>query len=654
MKKTIQNWAKYMALGLLFAVPCMVSCSDDDANNENTGGGGTITMPSATVTSVPVAATAGVRTLTINFGGEWSVALDKTLDWLDVSPRKGAAGVQNLTLTLQDNKFFDNQSTDLTFTIGGETSTIKIVQDPAVRSIRVYEDAIVLTEDTTEVFLQRVITNLQDIEVKAKPSWIETVELTPVVEGAFTAKITLQAGNFDTENRDSVIVFKDKATDYTANIPVRVRSPKDGYAIISCPDEVIGYNPDMDGTLGNIVVTASVEPGRDVVVCCYDYNENRETFSYVSHYVKDNGVITEPMTKAAYSQMSWSIPVKTWYADEPDEFLYDSRKGESPAKEVKFGVFIVDADQVDVFEPGDEGHEYHMVTIKPFDKANFLMEDKEGEGLPRRISVDYNQAETTTLTFKAACPIEVKVGNPGDTPASATESGIVDVDYFTAKQISAVKEENSIYTLYTYEVTSRKWENVGPYDGFREATFYVLEKENTANGEIYVVEEGEDGAVAVTLETVYCSQDGIKEGDKLPIYMNNEEISESQVTVDVPTSGNTYAVKVKAMKGFNFDVKLGTFKMLDSDGDKTQSGITEDGVFTLNKTQEADEGTYEVYTYTVTVPAGSDPVERTLYIIKKTKDDTYTLDAVYSDDEDVWDPIGYKPGGMTEIVFSRK
>lgn len=650
MKKTIQNWAKYMALGLLFAVPCMVSCSDDDANNENTGGGGTITMPSATVTSVPVAATAGVRTLTINFGGEWSVALDKTLEWLDVSPRKGAAGVQNLTLTLQDNKFFDNQSTDLIFTIGSETSTIKIVQDPAVRSIRVYENAIVLTEDTTEVFLQRVITNLQDIEVKAKPSWIETVELTPVVEGAFTAKITLQAGNFDTENRDSVIVFKDKATDYSANIPVRVRSPKDGYAIISCPDELIGYNPAMDGTLGNIVVTAAVEPGRDVVVYCCDYNENTGKFKYKSEYVPNQGIIEEPMTKAAYSQMSWNIPVKTWYDDEPDEFLYDSRKGDSPAKEARFGVFIVDADQVDVFEPDDEGIEYHMVTIKSFDKANFLMEDKEGAGLPRRISADYDQATTTTLTFKAACPIEVKVGNPGETPASATESGIEEVNYFTATQKSAVKEKNSIYTLYTYEVTSKKWDNVGPYDDIRNATLYIFEKEKTADGEIYLVEEGED--VAVTLATVNCSQYGIN--DKLPVYLDNEEILESQVTVDVPATGKTYTVKVKAVKGFNFAVKLGTLKLLEDDTDKTKDGITEDNVFTLNRTKEADEGTYDVYTYTVTVPAGNDPVERSLFIIKKTEDDTYTIEEVTSDDPDVYEVIGYKPGQMTEIVFSRK
>lgn len=649
MKKTIQNWAKYMALALLFAVPCMMSCSDDDANNENTGGGGTITMPSATVTSVPVAATAGVRTLTINFGGEWSVALDKTLDWLDVSPRKGAAGVQNLTLTLQDNKFFDNQSTDLTFTIGGETSTIKIVQDPAVRSIRVYENAIVLTEDTTEVFLQRVITNLQDIEVKAKPSWIETVELTPVVEGAFTAKITLQAGNFDTENRDSVIVFKDKATDYSANIPVRVRSPKDDYIIYSCPDEVVGYNPVMDGTLGYIVVTAAIEPSKDVTLVCRDVLSGGKFDKYPSYYVDDDEIEELPLAKSAYARRSWRIPVHTDSYSGAGEFLFDSRKGET-GQEAKFGVFVVEKSKLGSFAPNDQGLEYHMVTIKPFDKANFLMEDKEGEGLPGRISVDYNQAETTTLTFKAACPIEVKVGNPGDTPASATESGIEEVDYFTAKQISAVKEENSIYTLYTYEVTSKKWENVGPYDGFRNATFYILEKENTADGEVYVVEDGEDGAVAVALTTVGCSQEGIKEGDKLPIYMNNEEILESQ-TVDVPATGKTYTVKVKAVKGLHFDVKLGTFKMLDSDEDKTQSGITEDGVFTLNKTQEADEGTYEVYTYTVTVPAGSDSVERSLFIIKKNENNTYWYDEVLDAN---WDPIGYKPGKMTEIVFSRK
>lgn len=278
MKKMIQNWAKHMALMLLFAVPYMVSCSDDDTKQENNGEGGTITMPSATVTSVPVAATAGERTLTINFGGEWSVTLDKTLDWLDVSPRKGNAGIQNLTLTLQDNKLFDNQSTDLTFTIGGQTSTIKIVQEPAERSIKVYENAIVLTEDTTEVFLQRVITNLEGIEVKAKPSWIETVELTPVVEGAFTAKITLQAGNFDTENRDSVIVFKDKATDFSVDIPVRVGAPKDGYAIISCPDEVIGYNPEMDGTLGYIEVSAAVDPSKQITIWCCDFSDKYGDF----------------------------------------------------------------------------------------------------------------------------------------------------------------------------------------------------------------------------------------------------------------------------------------------------------------------------------------------------------------------------------------
>lgn len=649
MKKTIQNWAKYMALGLLFAAPCMVSCSDDDTNNENTGGGGTITMPSATVTSVPVAATAGVRTLTINFGGEWSVTLDRTLDWLDISPRKGAAGVQNLTLTLQDNKLFDNQSTDLTFTIGGETSTIKIVQDPAERSIKVYENAIVLTEDTTEVFLQRVITNLQDIEVKAKPSWIETVELTPVVEGAFTAKITLQAGNFDTENRDSVIVFKDKATDYTANIPVRVRSPKDDYIIYSCPDEVIGYNPAMDGSLGYIVVTAAIEPSKDVTLVCRDVLPSGSFDNYPSYYVNDDEIEELPQAKSAYAQRSWRIPVHTDFG--ADEFLFNSKKGET-GQEAKFGVFVVEKSALGSFSPNDQGLEYHMVTIKPFDKANFLMEDKEGAGLPSSIRVAYDEATTTTLTFKAACPIEVVVGNQGETPVSPTESGIEKVDFFTATQKSAVREENSIYTLYTYEVTSKKWDNVGPYDDDRTATLYIFEKEKTADGEIYLVEKDEDGAtVAVTLKTVHCSQMGIKDDDKLPIYMNNEEISGGQVTVDVPTSGKTYTVKVKAVKGFNFDVKLGTFTILDSDEDNTQSGITEDDTFSLVKNQEADEGMYNVYTYTVTVPVGNEAVERSLFIIKKNENNTYWYDQVLDEN---YDPIGYKPGKMTEIVFSRK
>lgn len=649
MKKTIQNWAKYMALGLSFAAPCMVSCSDDDTNNENTGGGGTITMPSATVTSVPVAATAGVRTLTINFGGEWSVTLDRTLDWLDISPRKGAAGVQNLTLTLQDNKLFDNQSTDLTFTIGGETSTIKIVQDPAERSIKVYENAIVLTEDTTEVFLQRVITNLQDIEVKAKPSWIETVELTPVVEGAFTAKITLQAGNFDTENRDSVIVFKDKATDYTANIPVRVRSPKDDYIIYSCPDEVIGYNPAMDGSLGYIVVTAAIEPSKDVTLVCRDVLPKGSFDNYPSYYVNDDEIEELPQAKSAYAQRSWRIPVHTDFG--ADEFLFNSKKGET-GQEAKFGVFVVEKSALGSFSPNDQGLEYHMVTIKPFDKANFLMEDKEGAGLPSSIRVAYDEATTTTLTFKAACPIEVVVGNQGETPVSPTESGIEKVDFFTATQKSAVREENSIYTLYTYEVTSKKWNNVGPYDDDRTATLYIFEKEKTADGEIYLVEKDEDGAtVAVTLKTVHCSQMGIKDDDKLPIYMNNEEISGGQVTVDVPTIGKTYTVKVKAVKGFNFDVKLGTFTILDSDEDNTQSGITEDDTFSLVKNQEADEGMYNVYTYTVTVPAGNEAVERSLFIIKKNENNTYWHDPVLDENYDL---IGYKPGKMTEIVFSRK
>lgn len=653
MKKTIQNWAKYMALALLFAVPCMMSCSDDDANNENTGGGGTITMPSATVTSVPVAATAGVRTLTINFGGEWSVTLDKTLDWLDVSPRKGAAGVQNLTLTLQDNKLFDNQSTDLTFTIGGETSTIKIVQDPAVRSIRVYENAIVLTEDTTEVFLQRVITNLRDIEVKAKPSWIETVELTPVVEGAFIAKITLQAGNFDTENRDSVIVFKDKDTDYSANIPVRVRSPKDGYAIISCPDEVIGYNPAMDGTLGSIVVTAAVDPSKDVTIVCRDFSDKMSDFdTYPSYYVDDDAIEELPQAKSAYAQRSWRIPVHT--DRKVDEFLFDSRKGET-GQEAKFGVFVVEKSVLDAgdFSPNAQGIEYHMVTIKPFDMGNFLMDFqmKDEEGEVRRIAVDFDQEKTFTLTFKAACPIEVKVGERNENPVSETECGVTEVDFFTAEQISAEPDADGIYTLYTYQLTSHKWTDVGPYSSNRQASFYIFEK--TVDDK-YIVKESEEGSSVSVLEEKGCLQYGIDDRDKLPIYMNNEEISDGQVTVDVPATGLTYTVKVKAVRGFNFAVKLGTLELLEDDTDKTQDGITADNVFTLNETKEADEGIYKVYTYTVTVPAGSDPVERSLYIIKKTEDDTYTLVDVPSDNPDVYEVIGYKPGQMTEIVFSRK
>lgn len=121
-----------------------------------------------------------------------------------------------------------------------------------------------------------------------------------------------------------------------------------------------------------------------------------------------------------------------------------------------------------------------------------------------------------------------------------------------------------------------------------------------------------------------------------------------------PSIGKTYTVKVKAVKGLYFDVKLGTLTPLTNDEDNTQSGITEDNIFSLTSKQEADEGMYNVFTYTVTVPAGSEEIARSLYIIKKNEDNTYTLDAIWSDDPDEWKPIGYKPGQMTEIVFSRK
>lgn len=492
MKKMMQNWTKYLALVLLFVVPCMVSCSDDDNDNGNNNGGGSgqISLPSSTVTSIPVSATAGERALIVNFGDAWSAKLDKNVTWLDVNPKSGDKGVQTLTLKVKDNETFANQSTDLTFTVGSTVSTLKIVQDAAEKSIRVYENEIVLTEDTSEITLQRVITNVTEIEVASYPSWIESVELTPVVEGAFTAKIKLKAGDFDSEVRNGAIVFKEKGSDFSAEIPVRMKSPDD-FSFISCPESILGY--DQDGKIGTIKVEIATAPNRDMKVVCYDYNNSKEEFydGEASYYAPV--AVKQPQSKAAFTNTTWAIDVIC--DGGTGEFIYDSRTHENAKKTVSFGVFVIPAEtDVADFNPNAEGVKYQMVTITPADRAEFVeISDITLEGDAKIITngnkpnITYNTLQGGQVTFsvKTICPVKIIMGTQDPSIlVSEDECGIRPDDFFTLSDREGTTE--GIYTIYNYTLTIPEWTNAGEV-GMRNTTIYIFE--TTKDGKFIVSEE---------------------------------------------------------------------------------------------------------------------------------------------------------------------
>lgn len=438
MKGKNDVWAKMLVVMMLFVSPWMVSCSDDDDDNGGNTPPTTITLPASYVIEFPVSALGGDKMMAINPNEAWSVEMaeaDKA--WFDVSPKSGEKGEQRLTLKIGENAKFDPRTATLTFTVGGEKSTLKVIQEATLRNIRFYNPEVVFSVDTTMVFLERIITNVDTIEVSSKPDWIESVTLKRVIDGAYTAKIVLVPGNYSTEAREGNIVFKDKASDFSVSCPVKARATTDEYVIGACPETVPGFSKEGPYTFTVEVATAPTA-GEDTILC-YEWVKEWNAFNTRPvNYVRE--VKPTAQVNAMYGKSVHTLTVDNWLYDEMED-----RDGIG-AQTRTFGVFAVNKEEVEGFNPnGSSGAPHKLISQTQFDKKNMVsVEAIEGAMSASMIQLAPDQSGDYTIKVKAACYIKLAYGKQGGTAFPGFEP----LEGYTVTEVS--KTEDGIYTLYEY------------------------------------------------------------------------------------------------------------------------------------------------------------------------------------------------------------
>lgn len=194
--KTILKYISLLSATLLLTVGCDII----GGGNENPTDDGAITV------SGPDAYTSdshgGTITLSITSKKEWSAQSGQS--WCKISPSNGEKGTYNITITLDENKEYDDRNAKVTFTTKNSAKNITVTQKQ--------KDAIILTSDKKEIsgkggdFSVEVKSNVEfsyQVE-KSSQSWIKAVE----VKGLTTKVVNFTVlENEEFEKRQGAVIF---------------------------------------------------------------------------------------------------------------------------------------------------------------------------------------------------------------------------------------------------------------------------------------------------------------------------------------------------------------------------------------------------------------------------------------------------------------
>ena len=162
---------------------------------------------------------AGDQTFTFTANASWSVSVAETsggIAWCTVSPAKGEAGEQIVTVKVSANDTYDDRSVTLTLKAGTETETFVVTQKQ--------QNALLLTSDKYEVNQKGGIIT---VEVKANVKYTATISEVCkdwITEAADTKALTTTtksyqiSANEDGEKREGTIVFSDGTLTETVHI----------------------------------------------------------------------------------------------------------------------------------------------------------------------------------------------------------------------------------------------------------------------------------------------------------------------------------------------------------------------------------------------------------------------------------------------------
>ena len=152
----------------------------------------------------------------VYFDGDWTISLDKDVDWLQLETTSGS-GITPVHVYFQENHLF-KRTVNMTISGGGETKTVAISQKPSVDKpvISFVENGINLTKGAYRVKTQ-MKSNLSDVAIKSQ---------TPTVSYNLGGEGWIS--NFDVEKMSDDYIIEGGTAVYTYYIKFDIASNESG------------------------------------------------------------------------------------------------------------------------------------------------------------------------------------------------------------------------------------------------------------------------------------------------------------------------------------------------------------------------------------------------------------------------------------------
>ncbi|MGL5683638.1 MAG: BACON domain-containing protein [Marinifilaceae bacterium] len=485
MKTNLRN--RIVLFSVMGGVLTLSSCSENDTHTCPETKENVESIITGKV-NIPISALAGEKMITISPSGKWTLSIPDEVTWLKVEPMSGDINNTTLKFTANENVDFIGRDAQLTFTTGTTTQTMTVTQEATAKSIVIYVDNISVSTDKKVMVLERIITNLADIEISEYPEWISSVTLTKVVDGAYSATLELEDGNYDTADRVGNIVLKEKGTDFSVSYDMTSLKTKHNY-VISGPAEIGGYG--KDGYVAFNVQVAVSPNAEEFELKCYEYVPDWD--AYMGSAMSN--IIIEPVasTNAAFTSKQYIVKVPNYIYESDNDW---DMIGEQPRV---IGVFAVPTSNNN-FNPNTVTGGVLRFTQNQQDK-NKLFELVGEENSRPMYSFDKTQPVRHEIIVKSLCYLGYAFGEPNSDELSETNCGITNNSLYAVAMKSQSAPDSKGYITYTFEVTMPA---VPEGEGQRNAFLAFVEAD--AEGKFIVEDSGYDVSVNMLKRITYIQR----------------------------------------------------------------------------------------------------------------------------------------------------
>ena len=172
---------------------------------------------SVTPTTLSFTSSGGSQSVSIKSNQTWTASFD--VSWLSLSTASGT-GDATVSITAQANTYTDNRAGTVTFTSGGKTYTVTVIQDGAAIHFEITPTTITFTAKGGSKSVS-VMSN-QPWTVSSDVSWLKLSNSSGTSDA--TLSVTAEE-NTSTSSRSSTIIFKAGGKDYTVSITQEGATP---------------------------------------------------------------------------------------------------------------------------------------------------------------------------------------------------------------------------------------------------------------------------------------------------------------------------------------------------------------------------------------------------------------------------------------------